>query len=65
MSDQETHNESDHPHDDVYHTAFDAEVREALLKDDSEAWNNVTTELLAIVAAGVAFFAFVVWIIAA
>ncbi|MFM7843825.1 MAG: hypothetical protein ACKOBW_10695 [Planctomycetota bacterium] len=65
MSDHEAHVDSGNHNQDVYHNAFDAEVREALKQEDSEAWNNVTAELLTIVAVGVAFFAFIVWIIAA
>ena len=49
--------------DQVFNQAFDAEVKEALMKEDSEAWNNVTGELLTIVTLGVAFFIFIVLVI--
>lgn len=63
MSDHSTGHDT---HDDsaqVFQQAFDADVQNALLQEDSEAWNNVTGELLTIVAVGVSFFAFIVWII--
>ena len=52
-----------HEADAVFKNAFDAESQQQLLQEDSEAWHNVTGELLTIVTVGVAFFTFIVWLI--
>jgi len=60
------HAHHDHAADDpdqVFNQAFDEEVKTALMSEDSEAWNNVTGELLTIVTLGVAFFVFIVLVI--
>lgn len=65
-ADHAHHDHDAHGADDpnaVFNQAFDAEVKEALMAEDSEAWNNVTGELLTIVSLGVAFFIFIVWVI--
>ncbi len=49
--------------DAVFRSAFDSEDQKQLLEEDSEAWYNVTGELLTIVAVGVAFFIFIVVLI--
>ncbi len=49
--------------DAVFRKAFDSEDQKLLLEEDSEAWYNVTGELLTIVTIGVAFFIFIVWLI--
>ncbi|MFO0901829.1 MAG: hypothetical protein U0939_02445 [Pirellulales bacterium] len=49
--------------DAVFKSSFDADVQQELLQEDSEAWYNVTGELLTIVTCGVAFFIFIVWLI--
>lgn len=67
----DAHGHGEHDHDEhgheaadaVFKKSFDAEVQEALLQEDSEAWFNVTGELLTIVTLGVAFFIFIVWLI--
>jgi hypothetical protein len=64
--DHDEHGHDEHGHeaaDAVFKKSFDAEVQEALLQEDSEAWFNVTGELLTIVTLGVAFFIFIVWLI--
>lgn len=62
------HHDDAHGHDAgeadaVFRQAFDAESQQELLQEDSEAWYNVTGELLTIVTIGVAFFTFIVWLI--
>ena len=47
----------------MFRSAFDSEDQKQLLEEDSEAWYNVTGELLTIVAVGVAFFIFIVVLI--
>ena len=59
VSDHDAHGEADA----VFKSAFDAESQRQLLREDSEAWHNVTGELLTIVTVGVAFFSFIVWLI--
>jgi hypothetical protein len=49
--------------DAVFRSAFDSEDQKQLLEEDSEAWYNVTGELLTIVTIGVAFFIFIVLLI--
>ena len=56
------HHDSGAP-DAVFRSAFDSEDQKQLLEEDSEAWYNVTGELLTIVAVGVAFFIFIVVLI--
>jgi hypothetical protein len=56
------HHGADAP-DAVFRNAFDSEDQKLLLEEDSEAWYNVTGELLTIVTLGVAFFIFIVWLI--
>lgn len=62
MSAHSTH-DSHADSSDAFHQSFDADARKELLQEDSEAWHNVTGELLTIVTIGVLFFAFIVWII--
>ena len=60
------HSHGDHDSgapDAVFRSAFDSEDQKQLLEEDSEAWYNVTGELLTIVAVGVAFFIFIVVLI--